>query len=792
MKTPYLKLWLAFAAVTLGSLAVLGYYGVQIWHSQPPIPEQVVTAEGRVLMTRDSIQRGQNVWQSIGGQEIGTVWGHGSYVAPDWSADYIHREALFMLDLRARAAGKGAYATLSSAEKAALEAGVKEEIRRNTYDAATQTLTVSAERAAAIDAMARYYGAIFGHAETFPADIAWLADNGMTPAQLRNAYAIATDTVTDPERQSALGNFYFWAAWACSTNRPASPASSVGPAANAPVTYTSNWPAEPLIGNQATGAMVVWSIVSFVLLLAGIGGMVWYRSSRHEEEPPQAPATNPFAHLTLTPSMRATLKYFWVVAALILVQMVLGAVTAHYGVEGQSFYGIPLAKWLPYSVTRTWHTQIAIFWIATAWLATGLFIGPAVSGHEPKYQRAGVNLLFGCLLVIVVGSLFGTWYATRQRLGLTANFWFGHQGLEYVDLGRFWQLFLFVGLFLWLGLVVRSIAPAFKQPGANRHLLALFLVASAAIGLFYGAGLMWGQHSNLGITEYWRWWVVHLWVEGFFEVFATVVITFLFCRLGLLRVASASAAVIGSCTVFLFGGIIGTMHHLYFTGTPTGVLALGAVFSALEVVPLTLVGFEAAENLKLSQGRKWLSAFAWPIRFFVAVAFWNLVGAGVFGFLINPPVALYFMQGLNTTAVHAHTALFGVYGMLGIGLMLFTLRLADIRNEWNERPLRLAFWTFNAGLVLMVALSLLPIGIMQTVASVDHGMWYARSAEFLSTPAMQTLRWLRTPGDLVFAFGTLALVWFVFGFWGGWSRRRRTTIPAKELLTDEEIEATSR
>ena len=765
----YLKLWLAFAIVTLGSLGVLGYYGIQIWQHQPPLPSEVRTATGRVLFSARTIQDGQNVWQSIGGQELGSIWGHGAYVAPDWTADYLHRQSLYLLELWAARAGARDFADLPAETQAALRSRLRAEIRTNTYDPATGAITLSEDRAQAVEAMGRYYGAIFGRATEFPEDLARIADHHLDPRALRHAYAIAEGTIKTAERKEQLAAFFFWATWACGTERPAGLEPSHGVARP---TYTNNWPSEPLVGNQLTGSMVLWTVVSFVLLLAGVGGFVWYRASLHEEEAPAIPRTNPFAGLVVTPSMRATLKYFWVVAALIVVQVVLGGITAHYGVEGEGFYGFPLADWLPYSVTRTWHTQLGIFWIATAWLATGLFIGPAVSGREPRFQRLGVNVLFGCLLVIVVGTLFGTWYATRQRLGLTANFWFGHQGYEYVDLGRFWQIFLFVGLFLWLGLVVRSIAPAFREPGANRHLLALFLVASGAIGLFYGAGLMWGQHTSLPMAEYWRWWVVHLWVEGFFEVFATVVISFLFCRLGLLRVATASAAVIFSCTVFLFGGIIGTMHHLYFSGTPTAVLALGAVFSAFEIVPLTLVGYEAAENLKLSSGSGWLRSFRWPLRFFVAVAFWNLLGAGVFGFLINPPAALYYMQGLNTTAVHAHTALFGVYGMLGIGLMLFTLRIAQPGQHWKESSLRFAFWALNAGLVLMVVLSLLPIGVLQTLASVDVGMWYARSAEFLGSETMQTLRWLRTVGDVVFAAGILALVWFVYGLWGGWTRER--------------------
>jgi len=484
------------------------------------------------------------------------------------------------------------------------------------------------------------------------------------------------------------------------------------------------------------------------------------------------PDRDPLLALDPTPSIRATLIYFWTVAALLVVQVVLGAVTAHYGVEGDGFYGIPLAEILPYAVTRTWHTQLGIFWIATAWLATGLFMAPAVSGYEPKLQRAGVNFLFVCLLIIVVGSMFGTWYGTRQQMGYEMNFWFGHQGYEYVDLGRFWQIFLLIGLFLWLFLMGRSLWPAFKQPGEHKHLLAMFLIASTAIALFYAAGLMWGRQTHLAIAEYWRWWVVHLWVEGFFEVFATVVIAFLFTRMGLVKTATATAAVLFSCTIFLSGGIIGTFHHLYFTGTPTVVLALGAVFSAMEIVPLTLIGFEAYENLSLTKAQRWVKEYRWPIYFFVAVSFWNLVGAGLFGFLINPPIALYYMQGLNTTPVHGHTALFGVYGMLGIGLMLFCLKGLATRLQWKTGAVCFAFWSINIGLALMVLISLLPVGLMQAWASVEHGLWYARSAEFMQTDLMDTLRWLRVIGDTIFAIGVMALGWFVLGLKTGWSVER--------------------
>ncbi len=746
----YRRLWFSLAVVIIGSFAVLGFFGRQIYRMAPPIPQRVVTSDGRVLFTGQDIKDGQNVWQSMGGQEVGSIWGHGAYVAPDWTADWLHRELTWILGHWAVAEHGQPYDQLDVETSAALKARLKREIRTNTYRPDTGDLVVSPLRADAIAAVSQHYTSLFG--------------DDPTVAKLRNAYAIPKNTIKDPERQRKMNAFFFWAAWACATERP-----------GATITYTQNWPPEPLIDNRPSGLIVVWSVISFVLLLAGIGALAWHMATERSEEGPAEtlPEKDPLLGLSPTPSMRATLKYFWVVAALIVVQVGLGAVTAHFGVEGDGFYGIPLSKWLPYAVTRTWHTQLGIFWIATAWLATGLFVAPAVSGYEPKGQRAGVNFLFICLLLIVAGSMFGQWLGVQQKLGFEANFWFGHQGYEYVDLGRFWQLFLFVGLFLWLFLMGRSLWPILKKPTESKHLLALFLISSLAIAMFYGAGLMWHRQTHLAIAEYWRWWVVHLWVEGFFEVFATVVIAFLFVRMGLLRVSSATRAVLFSTVIFLSGGIVGTFHHLYFSGTPTSVLALGATFSAMEVVPLVLIGFEAYGNLTLSRARDWVRAYEWPIYFFVAVGFWNLVGAGLFGFFINPPIALYYMQGLNTTPVHAHTALFGVYGMLGIGLMLFCLRGLATQQTWRTGALRFSFWAINIGLALMVLLSLLPIGFLQTLASVEHGMWYARSAEFLQTGLMNRLRWMRVIGDSIFAVGAVTLGWFVVGLKTGWSVTKR-------------------
>ncbi len=738
------KLWIGFLAVMGISFAVLLYYGYEIYRQAPPVPEKVMTSDGTVLFTGQDIKDGQNVWQSLGGQEIGTVWGHGAYLAPDWSADWLHKEAVYMLEAYAMLSDGTTFEELSEEFQAALKVRLQNDLRTNTYDADTKTLTVSILRAKAIESNSRYYTGLFM--------------NDSSLAALRDAYSIPENALKDPERARMLNAFFFWTSWSCVTQRPGQE-----------ITYTNNWPSEELVANRPTGSLLLWTGFSVIMLLAGIGLMVWYYARRRGEAADHLPVVFPLKNDLQTPSQKATVKYFWIVTALLLVQVVMGVITAHYGVEGQAFYGLPLSEWLPYSISRTWHIQIAIFWIATSWLATGLYYAPAISGVEPKFQRLGVNFLFGALLFIVLGSLAGQWMGVMQKLGLIQNFWFGHQGYEYVDLGRFWQLFLFVGLVIWLLLMGRAIWPALKQRSESRNLLILFLISTVAIAAFYGAGLMWGRQTNLAVAEYWRWWVVHLWVEGFFEVFAAVIVAFLFVRLQIIKAATATTAVLFSTIVFLSGGILGTFHHLYFTGTPTAVLALGATFSALEVVPLVLMGFEAFDNLKISRSNEWIKTYKWPIYCFIAVAFWNLVGAGIFGFLINPPIALYYMQGLNTTPVHGHTALFGVYGMLGIGLMLFVLRDMNREAVWLDRWIKFAFWSINIGLAAMVLISVLPIGLAQTVASVQEGLWYARSAEFMQQPYLVTFKWMRVIGDTLFAAGTLALTWFVFGLKTGWS-----------------------
>ena len=730
---PTVNLWKLLGAIFVISFAALGWIGREIFLAAPPIPIVVQSPDGAALYNGEEIMHGQQTWLNAGGQQLGTVWGHGSYVAPDWSADWLHREAVALEGIIADQHFISPYTALSTTEKAMVDSRVKELMRKNTYDAKTGVLTMTPERVAAIVLVQAHYVDLFGDAPAY--------------TKLREQYAMTNGLLPSASDRKALASFFFWSAWSAATDRPGEQGLS----------YTSNWPHEPLVGNTLTTTSSMWTVVSIILLIAGIAAMIWYHTAHADPVDPAPLADDPLFKAVATPSMKATRKYFFVVIGLILVQIAMGTITAHYAIEGQSFFGIPLAQVLPYTISRSIHTQFGVFWIATAWLATGLYIAPLLSGHEPRFQKLGVNVLFYALLAIVVGSTAFGWLGTLQKQGFDFNFWLGAQGLEYTNMGRVWQILLFVGLLFWLLLLGRGLWPALKRDSETRGLIAMVFLSAACIGAFYASSLVWGPRTHYAMIEYWRWWLVHLWVEGFFEVFATAVVALILTRLGLVHASSANRAIVLETIVFLFGGILGTLHHLYWTGTPTSVIAVGAVFSALEVVPLSLLGVEGWRNYRRSKAAPWVVAYRWPILCFVAVCFWNTVGAGLLGFAINPPASLYFVQGLNMTAAHGHAALFGVYGMLGIGLLLFCLRGLYARHLHVDRLLSYMYCGLNGGLAMMVFMSLLPAGIYQAWASISQGLWYARSPEIIHSRVMETLVWMRVPGDVVFAVGAVFL-----------------------------------
>jgi nitric oxide reductase subunit B len=700
--------------VMIFGFSVLTLVTVLTYTNAPPIPERIVDTSGTAVVDRATILQGQNVFLKYALMEHGSLWGHGAYLGPDYSAEYLHRLA----EICGPAAS---------------------ELKVNRFDAASETLTFSLCEVSSLEIQGREWEQYF---------------RGPKPAP-----GLAPMFIKDPLEVKALTAYFAWAAWATVANRPGKDYS-----------YTNNWPYEPLVGNRPTSSTYLWSALSLITLLGGIAAILFFfgkfdylgwggeKSAAHFHD-------SALKDWKLTPSQWATGKFFGVVAVLFALQSFTGGALAHYRVEPGSFYGFDIASVLPYNLLRTWHLQLVIFWIATAWVAAGLFLAPLVGREEPKGQRLWTNILFGALVFVVLGSLLGEWFGINDMLG-NLWFWFGHQGSEYLDLGRAWQVLLAAALVLWLVLMFRALRPAMKVP-ARSELASLFLYSAAAIPIFYLPALFYGPNTNFAIIDNWRFWIIHLWVEGFFELFATVLVATMFHQMGLVSVTTATRVVYLDAILYLGAGIIGTGHHWYFTGQGTLNMGLAAAFSAMEVVPLTLLTLDAWDFVKIKDrpcddcGSGFAAGQMWAIYFLMAVGFWNFVGAGVFGFLINLPIVSYFEVGTMLTSNHAHTAMFGVFGMLALAVLVFCLRAMQSDRVWEGtvKYVRTGFWGLNVGLSLMVLTDLFPGGVLQLWDSLNNGYWHARRLSYLMSGTFHTLELIRIFADSVFLiFGVVPIL----------------------------------
>jgi nitric oxide reductase subunit B len=736
-----LSAWWRHAAilVMVFGFAVLSFVTVQAYTNAPPIPARVTDQNHRTLFTGADIERGQEVFLQHGLMEHGTLWGHGAYLGPDYSAEYLHRTVEIARDRLAQGRFGRTFAELGPGPAGEIAEVVSRSLKENRYDPASAELRLTELETAAYLAERQEWASYFG---------------GAAPAP-----GLAAHYISDPGELDALTAYFAWAAWAAVANRPGKDYS-----------YTNNFPYDPAAGNRPSASTYLWSALSLITLLCGLGAILFVFGrfdylGWHGERPTEHVHHQPLRALELTPSQRATGLYFGVVVILFFLQTLVGGGLAHYRVEPGSFYGFDLSRWFPYHLLRTYHLQLAVFWIATAWVAGGLFLAPLVGGSEPKGQRVGVLALLGALAVVVFGSLGGEYLGLHGQLG-SWWFWLGHQGSEYLDLGRFWQVLLAAGLVGWLWLMFRALRPALGRGGSS-ELASLFLYAAVAIPLFYLPAFFFGPRTNFAVIDNWRFWIIHLWVEGFFELFATVLVAVMFHQLGLVTVRTATRVVYLDAILYLSAGIIGTGHHWYFTGQGTLNMGLAACFSAMEVIPLTLLTLDAWDFVRLRTrrceecGQALSAGQEWAIYLLMAVGFWNFVGAGVFGFLINLPIVSYFEVGTLLTANHGHAAMFGVFGLLGVAVMVFCLRNLGDDAGWRRRLwlIKTSFWGLNGGLALMIVLDLFPGGVLQLWDSLSHGYWHARRLSFLTTGTLHTLEWVRIIADSVFiALGAIPLL----------------------------------
>ncbi len=732
---------------------VLGLLAYRTYTGEPPIPLRTVDPSDKVLFTAEDVTGGQGVFLSNGLMEYASIFGHGAYLGPDFTADYLHRSALFVLEQHGGEASDHA------------QQQTIDDFKANRYDAATGTLTLTATEARAFEEMQSYYRDYFGEPST--------------------KYGLRPRAITDPEQIRQLTAFFCWSAWTSAALRP-----------GLEYSYTNNWPPEPLVGNHPTAATVVWSVLSLIALLGGIGLLLaafgrWNFLGWHGKEK-QTLSFRPPDQVTLTPAQRTTAWFFFVMALLFLLQTLLGGASQHYRAELSNFFGIDLARLLPFNISRTWHLQLAIFWVATSYLAGGIFLVPMIAGHEPRRQNWLAYGLLGALAIVVFGSLAGE-YAGIEGWIRHGWQWFGAQGFEYLDLGRFWQILLIIGLFFWVAILYRGLRGRLSGEHLG-NLPWLFFFSALSIPAFYAVGLLARPTSHFTTTDFWRFWVVHLWVEDFLELFTTIVVAYLFVLLGVVQERVALSMVYLDVVLYSAGGMIGTMHHVYFSGEPAVHMALGAFFSAAEVIPLTFLTLEAWSFLQLGahQGAASAKPFPhfWAVMFLASVGFWNFLGAGIFGFLINLPIVSYYEIGTALTANHGHAAMMGVYGMLAVALALFCIRYIVPEERWSDRAAKISFWSLNLGLAWMVFASLFPLGLLQLYHSVSQGYFDARSLKFMTAHTNSIIEWLRMPGDAVFILGgvlpVLYLTWLAITA----GREQVTEEQLREGLFTEVVETT--
>ncbi|RTZ95889.1 MAG: nitric-oxide reductase large subunit [Deltaproteobacteria bacterium] len=724
--------WAAIICFFVAMGVLLGG-GIYMKKSLPPYPGKVEGPGGDILFEKADIIAGQNTYQRYGLMDHGAVWGHGSQRGPEFSALTLHIMSITIGEFYARKDYGKPYNSLDDLQKGIIDVKIKHETRPNRYDADSDTLTLTAAQVEGLKKVQQHWQKIFKEGE--------------------QRYGILPDTIREAQQRLEISRFFFWTAWVASTLRPGSD-----------FTYTNNWPPDKSVGNTASTETYFFSIAGIVSLLVVLGLFVfwihryalWYGGAKG------AALSEKLIDMPLTPSQLYAAKFFVVVILLFLVQTCFGGLMAHYTIHPGTFFLPFVAKLIPYSWAKSWHLQLMVFWIATTWLASAIYLAPIIGGKEPARQGVLVQLLFGAVLLVAVGSLTGEALGIK---GLLGNWWFwlGHQGWEFLELGRIWQILLLGGLIFWLLIVYRAVGQHLKIHKDEFSALIWFYVFSAVLVVaFYGFGLFYGRGSHLTMADYWRWFVVHLWVESIFEFFGIAVIALLMVAMGLASARSALKVAYFTAAITFLSGIIGTAHHYYWYGGAAFWVGWGAIFSSMEPVPLlTLVvrGLMEYRGIR-KEGRQF--SYKWPMYFLVAASFWNFLGAGVFGFVINLPIVNFYEHGTYLTMHHGHTAMFGTYGMLSVALLLFSWRGLVDKAHWNDSLLKVSFWGLNGGLFLMAFTTLLPVGALQAWTSFKEGLWVARSADFFEKGIVVFLGNFRViPDAIIIVLGVLPLAYFL-------------------------------
>ncbi len=736
------KVLLTILVIVFSILLVGGWY---IFKNEAPRPTKIVDQQGHTLVTKGELISGQAIYEKYGLTDYGSYLGNGSYLGPDYTAEALHHYLIGMRKYYAQDIYHKQLHKLNHVEIAVVKDKVMKEIRINRYSEKEDQLVLTPGQVYGLKYLQDYYKKEFVNN---PKQVG-LNENMIKQFQ-NDDYMVAGNKIEH------LSQFFFWGAWLSSTDRPGKTFS-----------YTNNWPYDVDAGNTLPSAGILWTAISVTLLIAGLAFIIYIQKRYEFDMKPTYESERELPKIEvdskITDSQRKVGKYLVVVMLLFLVQILLGELLAHYYVENK-FFGIEIQRLFPFNIVKTWHVQLVIFWVATTWLAAGIYIVPKVLGNEPKKQGVLVDILFWALIIVVMGSMIGEW---SHILGWIDSHWwlFGHFGWEYIELGKFWQILFIVGMVLWVIILCRGFLPAIRNKVQvnhdKRHLLTLLFVGAIAIPLFYLASLFIMPNSHVTFADYWRWWIVHLWVEGIFEAFAVVLIGFLMVNMKLTTIETTIRALYFQLILLLGTGIVGMGHHYYWQGDHSIWLALGSCFSALEVVPLCLLIWEAYTHYRLYKKSDIAFPYKGTFIFLDSTGLWNAIGAGALGFLINTPAVNYFEHGTQWTAAHAHGSMAGVYGMFSIAIALYVFKNITKKEFWTpkvEKWIKISCWALNVGLAGMVFVTLIPVGYIQLKDGLEDGYWHSRLTSFYEQPLVKAIMWGRMPWDIIFTVGVIILV----------------------------------
>ncbi len=719
-------LYSGFWFIAIIMVVALIYFTANLQKEVPPIAKEVKSQSGELLYTYDDVVEGKGYFQEFDLMDWGTMLGMGAYMGPDFTTEFFHHRAEYLYDYYSQEMYQKSAKDITDIERGAVKERVKQDFHQQTK-LLEEGVTYTDASAAAYKNNVKLLSKLLvegDHERAFPGGV------------IRKEEAVK------------IAAFVDWSQMVASSIRPGTEG-KIGEER----TWSNNWPHEPLVDQDTSfnnhivslwEFLILWTLTILVIFLSY---EYLFKKDRKEDLSPALKVTKLFR------SQKKLLKYIPIVSLLFVVQLFLGAYLAHlYADPTQDF--IFSQSILPFNVIRSIHTQLAILWVAVGWLVGGLLIAPWVANKDHKFPWL-IDVLWAALLIVAVGAIVGLYMgATGQMRDVW--FWFGNEGRELINLGRVWDIGLVVGLVFWFLLIITLI----KKSATNNPLVGTIIWSAFAIATLYIAGMM-PVHKvmpNFTVDDYYRWWVIHLWVELTFELFAAGVIAFMTVSLGLISQKTAEKVMFFELFLIMMSGTLGVGHHYFWQGLDEYWIAIGGIFSALEPLPLALMIIEAWKNQRDQKADGIINSFSTPFMWIAGSAILNWIGAGFFGMVINTPTISYYSHGTYLIMPHGHIALLGAFGYISIAFIYMTSRANSMANGWvwNDKLSKIGFWSLTIG-VLLFALPTLIIGLEQTQVAAEMGYYYTRTREAIQ--GMDGWMWFRIlPDSLMIGGGVIVFI----------------------------------